>query len=130
MSDLQCPATILLIPCECLASGSHVSVVAGRRLAGLFVDATVAADAAAFAAISDAAQVSQCPIKVARPARDSAGLAELLDELADGYRGETVAVVTTAAVIQARLLFSEAPSEPVAIAIDSDGWVVAAPRAG
>jgi hypothetical protein len=124
MSDLQCPATVLLVPRELLASGDCARAFASRRLSGFFVDPVVAADAQELAAISGLAHASNCSVEIMKELVDGASLTRALEELADVYRGETVAVVTTAKVIQTRLSFVDTPTEPIAIAIDSSGWSV------
>jgi hypothetical protein len=124
MSDLQCPANVLLIPREILASDDFGRALACRRLSGFFVDTTVAADPKDLAAISGHANACDCPVEIVPKIADGASLTQALEELADVYRGETVAVVTTAKVIQARLNCTSKPTEPIAIAIDSSGWTV------
>jgi hypothetical protein len=124
MSDLQCPATVLLVPRDSCASGACARSFGARRLSGCFVDAAIAANPDELAAISRLAEGSNCPVEILGALNDGASLAQTLEQLSDLYRGETIALVTTAAVIRSLSGSARLPTEPIAVAIDSSGWVV------
>ena len=124
MSDLQCPVIVVLVPRECLASGACARAFEDRRLAGVFVEAAIAEDANALAAISGMASASQCGIERLGPIASEEDLEEAAEQLADQFRGETIALVTTASVIRSKLHRATLPTAPVTVAIDSSGWIV------
>ncbi|HTU57029.1 MAG TPA: hypothetical protein VMF89_01325 [Polyangiales bacterium] len=105
MSDLQCPATILLLTPETAA----VSDLSEYRLA-LVVTATD------LAALSFSAETRSADIPNAQ------ALATQIAELADQYRGEQVAILANAQVICGFLRLPTPPTAAIAIAVDSDGW--------
>lgn len=96
MSDLQCPATVVLVAADVLARVGAAAIVVGQHLAGTF-DVDVA---------------------------DGAALRRRVDELADLYRGETILVVAPLDAICTALAVSGALDQPVTVAVDSDGWRV------
>jgi hypothetical protein len=53
---------------------------------------------------------------------DATELALRIDQLADTYRGEQVAVIAAPEVICAALKQRAVPTRPVLLAVDSDGW--------
>lgn len=114
MSDLQCPATVWLIPRELFATASPLARI--DRLAGLFVAPALAADSSWLGAAHD------CPVADLPGAVDAASLGRELEQLSDIYRGETIAVVATGALI--RDLVGREARAPIALAIDSEGWRV------
>jgi hypothetical protein len=124
MSDLQCPATVLLVPREIIDSEECRRALAGRRIFGFFVDAAVVNEPEADAAISGLAVASDCAVERVGALVDAASLSRALEELSDVYRGQCVVVVTAGKLIQARLGLARTPSALVEIAIDSDGCVV------
>jgi hypothetical protein len=124
MSDLQCPATVLLVPLASCASGACARSFDGRRLSGYFVDASIAANPDELAAIRRLAEASNCPVEIVGALNDGTSLAQTLEQLSDLYRGETIALVTTAGVIRSLLGYAHLPTEPITVAIDSSGWVV------
>ena len=93
MGDLQCPATILLVPRESIASSS--ALLESSHLAGVFV---ASADVT-----------------------DGAGLARAIEDLADLHRGETIAVVATREMIR-DMLGQDLGEQAIAIAVDDSGW--------
>lgn len=100
MSDLQCPATVVLVAPGVLARVGAAAIAAGENLAGTF-DVNVA---------------------------DGATLRQRVDELADLYRGETIVVVAPADAIRTALGAGGAVDQPVAVAVDSTGWRVLGSR--
>ena len=120
MSDLQCPMTALLVPRERLASPACERAWSDQRLAGFYVDAALV-EAPELAAIRGRLQT---PLEPIGPFADADSFIEAVDELADIYRGETIAVVATAALIQAALHRAHPPTEAITVAIDRSGWAV------
>jgi hypothetical protein len=124
MSDLQCPATVLLIARALLGSADVGPRLADRRLAGLFMESSVAADPHAVAFVTRLAEQGDHPVEVLTSARDSTSLARAIDQLSDLYRGETIAVVAPDSTLRDLLAAAAAPTELVVVAIDSSGWRV------
>jgi hypothetical protein len=129
MSDLQCPSIVVLIAAESIVRDDGRRVLAGRRLAAVFVAAPIAADPDARAAAARLAVASACTFEVMADVVDGATLRAGVDDLSDLYRGETVAVVASADMIGDVLGRAQAEEEPVAVAIDSSGWTVLGPGA-
>src|SRR4051812_38846124 len=117
MSDLQCPATILLIPSESAGSDACWRAINGQRLLGFYVDAAIERDAA----VSGLAEATDCPIQKIGTLQNGASLTQALEDLADLHRGETIAVVARAKLIEARLGLEGLPNAPVEVKIDSSG---------
>jgi hypothetical protein len=117
VTDLQCPAIVLLIPREILAARAWNCILAGRRLSGVFVDG-------AHAELVAANGIADCAPELLEPLLDGSTFKRTLEQLADLYRGETVALVTSGELIQAGLGFEQTPVEPLALSIDSTGWVL------
>jgi hypothetical protein len=116
MSDLQCPANILLVAREMLGPGAGVSVLEGMHYSEVFVVSALAAEAG---------ELAQYRPEIIADVVDGASLARALENLADLYRGYTVVVVATREMICD--LFGERasdPRKPIALAIDSSGWTV------
>ncbi len=125
MSDLQCPATILLVARESIAAGGRSPLLAARHLSGVFVTSAVAADAGGLAAAARLADEGAWRLSTMADVIDGASLARAMEDLADLHRGETIAVVTTRDMIQDLLGDAAALADPVAVAIDGSGWSVA-----
>jgi hypothetical protein len=115
MSDLQCPATIVLIARESIASGGGSEILEGRHVAGAFV----ASAAAAGLAGGRTSRLSTLP-----DVADGASLARAIEDLADLHRGETIAVVATRDMIQDMLGDAGVRADSITIAVDDSGWVV------
>jgi len=105
MSDLQCPATILLLTPETAA----VSDLREYRLALVVI-------AEGLAALSFSAQTKDAHIA------HGPALAAQIAEIADLYRGEQVAIVAKDRVICDLLHLPAPPTAAIVIAADSDGW--------
>jgi hypothetical protein len=119
MSDLQCPATIVLIAGESIASDGVPAAVEGRHLSGVFVASAVAADPSGLARWADArgARLSTMP-----GVEDAESLAAAIDDLSDLHRGETIAVVATRDLIEEMLGEARARAGAITIAVDESGW--------
>lgn len=129
MSDLQCPATILLIAREAIATGGK-AILGARHLSGLFVASAVAADPGGHAAAASLADEGAWRLSIMAGVDDGAGLARAMNHLADLHRGETIAVVASQAMIEDVVGNATAFSdEPITVAIDRAGWSVS-PRPG
>lgn len=107
MSDLQCPATILLVPNEAAA----VSDMQAQRLALVVIAEDLGPDAPSFAC-----ETSHEPLT------HGAALRARIAELADLYRGEHVAIIASAQAIGELLHQPVPPKEAITVAVDSDGW--------
>jgi hypothetical protein len=123
MSDLQCPATILLITRESIASSGEPIVEAGH-LSGVFVASAVAADPSGLAAAARLADERALRLSTMPDATDGASLARAIEDLADLHRGETIAVVATTDMIQNMLGDVSVRADPITIAVDDAGWFV------
>lgn len=124
MSDLQCPATVLLVPGRVLDPGVLGSSLSGRRLSGVFVVPSIVEDPEAHATARHLAASGSCPIETMPGVVDAASLEAAVDDLSDLFRGETIAVVAPSTSIEAVLGLAGGESRPIAVAIDGDGWVV------
>lgn len=111
MSDLQCAATFLLVP-----AGTAADAVGSARAVALHA-APGAADAA-----TELARLLDLPVRDL-PAREASpgGIVRALDELADEYRGERVAVVVTAEVLTALRRVVLPGEGAVVVEVDADG---------
>lgn len=105
MSDLQCPATILLLTPETAAA----SDLREYRLA--LVVTAIDLAALSFNAQTTGADIAHAP-----------ALATQIAELADSYRGEQVAIIVKDRVICDLLHLPAPPTAAIVIAVDSDGW--------
>jgi hypothetical protein len=114
VSDLQCPATVILVAPEAVARAS----LAGRLIAGVFAAADL--DDAARAAAGSLAEQAGCRLDEV----EGAALREELEALADLHRGETLCVVARPESIAAALRRAGGEAGPVTLAIDSSGWRV------
>ena len=123
-SDLQCPATVVLVPVEMLHAGASVLTAAGARYAGVFAAGDVASDAGNFARVAALAQQVACRVEILAAAVDAASIKEGMGDLADLYRGETIIVIARRVAIAEVLRWAGDVMRPVAVAIDSAGWVV------
>jgi hypothetical protein len=119
MSDLQCPATIVLIARESIASGGGAEILAGRQVSGVFVASAVEPSGLAAAGLADERRLSTLP-----DVADAASLARAIEDLADLHRGETIAVVATRDMIQEMLGDAGVRTDPITIAVDDSGWSV------
>jgi hypothetical protein len=122
MSDLQCPAIVLLIPRELLGTLDG-DAMRRNNLAGVFAPASSMTEADRSAA-EHLAQRAGCRLERLANASGSDDLAQAVSQLSDLYRGENVAVIADAQLIRAALGFERAPTGPVAIAVDASGWAV------
>ncbi|HYO85956.1 MAG TPA: hypothetical protein VES01_05800 [Dermatophilaceae bacterium] len=109
MSDLQCPATLLVLGSAGWPDSPAADVPG--RVACIYTDPLRRAEAEALAVRFDAAPVRQGPVSFAGGGR----LPTDLDEVADQHRGETVIVLPAGSQGTNRL-----------VRIDADGWSVAA----
>jgi hypothetical protein len=116
MSDLQCPASVLLLAPDALSAGALLE----KRLSLLVVASSEhTAELAARALAAD----SGCPLRVV-DLPDGPSVVRQVDELADLHRGETIAVVAAQGAIEAALGCSLAPAAAVTVAVDSSGWTL------
>ena len=121
MSDLQCPATVLLIARELLVTGLDATAMRARNLASVFVASSTSEPLPAAAGL---AQEAGCKLEPLPNISTGDDLSEALDHLSDLHRGETIAVVADAQHIRSALGWNRAPTAPVAVAIDASGWAV------
>ncbi|ANS78385.1 hypothetical protein SGUI_0989 [Serinicoccus hydrothermalis] len=128
MSDLQCPARILLLP-EGL---DHVTRLVPERILHVYGSSGAAAGGAADL-LASTLGVGSTRLTVAGPSPvhgDAADLLAVLDDLADLHRGETVVVVGQGNAIAAALaslgrpdLAADlSPTAGIALERDGDGW--------
>jgi hypothetical protein len=123
MSDLQCPAKVVLAHREMLPS------LAGERFSGVYVAPAIAADPASSAAASGFAAQVNCRLDTLVEAIDGASLRRSLQELSDIYRGETIAVIAPSALIREAIGRAADSAQPIVVSIDSSGWTVLGPPA-
>lgn len=116
MSDLQCPAVFVLLTPETVAG----SQLADQRLAGVYVASGVATEGRVLEDARKLADQHGCKVSNAE-AEDEDSLLDRIEQLADVYRGETIALVAPSRAICAVIECLEPPDEPVAIAVDGDG---------
>ena len=151
MSDLQCPATLLVVRVDTLGEGWRGEVAGlaerlrDRRVAAVYAGVTAPAVAVS-AALADGLGLPSQPL-AEPPTRGGPadGLAvarcrAALEELADRHRGETVLVVDDGQVLEPALAplvrhgsgaGPTPPYRPVALEVDGDGWrLVDAPGPG
>ena len=107
MSDLQCPAIILLLT----PATAAVSDMREYRLARVLM-------ARELAAISGAVESERVDLA------DAEALAARIAELADMYRGEQVAIVARPHVLCELLHLPALPAAVITLAVDSDGWQI------
>ena len=114
MSDLQCPATFVLLAPESLPALDAKTL----RVAGVFVyghiNATVQAE------LQRVAAAHGCEVQQAGEAPDATLLSQI-EALADVYRGETVLMLATSSAVCAALRRTSPPAQPVTLAVDNDG---------
>ena len=117
MSDLQCPATFLVLGPAGVTAAARV---AGTRLAAAYATPEGRAVAAAAVGGSD--------LTVAALELDGTSYVAALEGLADVHRGETVLVVlpevAAAALADAWGRRAAAPDEVLEVVVDGDGWSV------
>jgi hypothetical protein len=120
MSDLQCPATFLV-----LAPGSEERVSSTRRLGDARIAAVYAGSTADATAARVADQVGLTVIRREEP--QGAAYPSGLADLADLHRGETVVVVLPAPTVAA-LARETGLLRPggagLEVLMDADGWLV------
>ena len=119
MSDLQCPAVLLLSPAE-LSDLPEIGM--SGRLAGVFVAASAKQTARATA--ERLAMRAGCVVEHLPTLRPGTHLPDALEHLADLHRGESLAVVAEAQQIQAALGSASSPKAVVVLTIDASGWHV------
>jgi hypothetical protein len=144
MSDLQCPATFLVVRVNTLGEGWSGDVAGlaerlrDRRVAAVY-GGTTASALAVSAALADGLGVPSHTLAV--PPTPPGGPADgtavvryraVLEELADLHRGETVLVVDDGQVLEPALTplvrrgLGEGPPRPpyrpVTLEVDGDGW--------
>ena len=118
MSDLQCPATFLV-----LATESAASLVPDLRHARVAAVYAVAADVDAAARVAREAGVPVRPLEESPGTTYPDGLADL----ADLHRGETVVVVLrpgAVSVLAARGGLDPTRNGVISVVVDADGWTV------
>jgi len=118
MSDLQCPARVVLATCDTLPQ------LASGRYSGVFVAPAVESAASDLRAASELARHAGCEIQRLQDAIDGAKLRRALNELSDVYRGETIVAVVPEAMLREVIGGARDCAKPVFVAIDSDGWTV------
>ena len=123
MSDLQCPATVVLVTRSLLRAGANMSQLGLTRCSGVCVAAALANDDTDRAAATGLASQAGCQLYVLDEAVDAATLTAAIDSLADLYRGETLLVIAPDAVLHGVHAATNDPTRPIAVAIDSSGWV-------
>ena len=96
MTDLHCPAIVMLVTSE--------AELAGEQLAGIF--ATPIAGSARAATLTEVI--------------DAASLRAAIDHLADLHRGETIAIVATNDELRALV----GRTAPITVEIGASGWAV------
>ena len=144
MSDLQCPATFLVVRVDTLGEGWSGEVAGladrlrDRRVAAVY-GGTTASALAVSAALADGLGVPSHALAVppTPPGGPADGAAVVryraaLEELADLHRGETVLVVDDGQVLEPALtplvrsgLAADpprSPYRPVTLEVDGDGW--------
>lgn len=111
MSDLQCPASFVLLTPEaaqaCDLSELRLSLIVNACAPDAIVQRLAAKD--------------RCTIEASALA-NGAELALKIEQLADQYRGEQVAVIAAPELLRAALKQRVTPTFPVYVAVDSDGW--------
>lgn len=118
MSDLQCPANVVL------ASRDMLPALAYERFSGVFVAPAIAAYASELAAARSFAKQVNCALDTLTGALDAASCRLALQDLSDVYRGETVVVIAPRELIHDLLGRAADAAQPSVVAIDSSGWVV------
>jgi hypothetical protein len=121
MSDLQCPAILVLLTPETVVGREF----AERRLARIFIAASISIGTGAVVEANRLAAIHGCRVEGTAVA-DGSELLQRIEEIADGYRGETVALVAPSGVLCDALEWADAPTEPVALALDASGSHVVA----
>jgi len=117
MSDLQCPAIIVMLTPEALEHArANIS-----RLSAVVAAASLEPGSRALGQVQRLAAGHGCQVERA-DLDDAAALSEHVEQLADLYRGETVAVIAPTAAVCAALRHTAAADRPIAIAVDSSGW--------
>ena len=116
MSDLQCPAKVVLAAREMLPS------LAGERFSGVYVAAATVADPAGRAAASGFAAQANCQLEILADATDGASFRRSLQDLSDVYRGETIAVIAPRELMREAIGRAADSAQPIVVSIDSSGW--------
>jgi len=118
MSDLQCPAKIVLVAPEMLGPDASVPALGGTY-SGVFLVSAVASRASELAA-----RQPDHRHEILADVDDGASLARALQELADLHRGYTIVVVATREMIHELMDGRGDSTKPMVLAIDSSGWAV------
>jgi len=135
MSDLQCPATVLMVPSEISQAQVHhlVEQVRTRRVAAVYSSRSEAAVRSAELAASG---LGLKAVLVEGLDESSAGFTQAIGGICDIHRGESVVVFIRGDVMaQATPLAAQrhAPDDAsfetgvIEIEVDADGWRPAAP---
>ena len=117
MSDLQCPATFVLLTPASLKSLD----ARGLRLAGVFVDANT--HARTRLALDTLLAAHGCKLELAK-LDASLPLVQQIEQLSDAYRGETLLLLAPESALCEALGCDDPPTRPVTVEVDSDGWNV------
>ena len=112
MSDLQCPASFVLLTPETAET---------CNLSELRLSLVLCACAMQTETVQRLAAKDRCTIQTSALV-DGAELKAKINQLADQYRGEQVAVIAEPEMIRDALKQHAAPTSAVQIAVDSDGW--------
>jgi hypothetical protein len=114
MSDLQCPATFLVVAA---AAAADTASSPGLRLAAVYAVPEGAAVAATWAA--------EAGLPVGSfEAAGGTSYAAALEELADLHRGETVLVVLPDAAVDELAGAARGTGRVLEVVVDADGWSV------
>jgi hypothetical protein len=127
MSDLQCPATFLVLgdaPTEAdeLELDGVADQLGGRRVAKVLASPSMPQLERA-ARIAERLGVTSEPA----PGLDEGALfRQAVEDAADIYRGESVLIIAPAEVVRSALGLATAPApgEVVELQVDADGWLV------
>jgi hypothetical protein len=114
MSDLQCPATFLVVAA---AAAPGTAASPGLRLAAVYAVPEGGAVAAAWAAEAG------LPVGTLEASGGTSYAASLV-ELADLHRGETVLVVLPDAAVDDLAGAGRGTSQVLEVVVDADGWSV------
>lgn len=114
MTDVQSPSILILLTPEAAAT----SDLSAEALCGVVLDASL--DDSARAHAQRLSSLHACPLESSELA-PPAGVRQCIGELAEQHRGETLALVASKNALRAVI---EPVAQPVALAVDSDGWRV------
>lgn len=119
MSDLQCPATLIVVSAESRPEAT-AAAVAGQPVRAVYA----AAEGQLAGRVADLVGIA-ARLEPGLAASDGALVREELSAVADLHRGETVVVVCAPTILN-ELAGGRAQSAPsvVTVRIDADGWQV------